>query len=173
MWQYIGLSYSFPNFEPVCCSMSGSNYCFLIYIQVSWKTRKVVWYSHFFKNFPWFIVIHTVKGFSAVSEAEVDAFLEFLCFLYDPTNVGNLLSDSSAFSKSGLYTWKFSIHILLKPSLMDMSITLLARKMSATAQQFEHSLACPSLGLKWKLNFSSPVATAVFSKFAEILSATL
>jgi len=98
-------------------------------------------------NFPQFAVIHTVKGFIIVNE-EVDVFLEFPCFLHDLVNAGNLTSDSSAFSKSGLYTWKFSIHILLKPSLMDMSITLLACKMSATAQQFEHSLACPSLGLK-------------------------
>ena len=79
----------------------------------------MVWYSHLFKNFPQFVVIHTVKGFSAVSEAEVDAFLEFLCFLYDPTNIGNLLFGSFAFSKSNLYIWKFSVHVLLKPSLKD------------------------------------------------------
>ena len=71
-----------------------------------------------------FVVIHTVKGLSVVNEAEVDAFLEFLCFLYDPTNVGNLLSDSSAFSKSNLYIWKFSVHVLLKPSLKDFGHNL-------------------------------------------------
>ena len=109
--------YSFPNFEPVHCSISGSN-CFLTCIQVLQEAGKVVWNSHLFKNFPQFIVIHTVKDFSIVSEA-VDVFLEFPCFFYDPTDVGNLISGSSAFSKSSLYTWKFSVHVLLKPSLKD------------------------------------------------------
>ena len=76
--------YSFPNFEPVCCFMSGSNCCFLTCMWVYQETSKVVWYSHLFKNFPHFVVIHTVKGFSVVHEAEVDGFLEFPCFLYDP-----------------------------------------------------------------------------------------
>ena len=79
----------------------------------------MVWYSHFFKNLPQFVVLHTVKGFNIVSEADVDVFLEFPCFFYDPADVGNLLSGSSAFSKSSLYVWKFSIHILLKPSFKD------------------------------------------------------
>ena len=73
----------------------------------------MVWYSHLFKNFPQFVVIHTVKGFCIVNEAEVDVFMEFPYFFYDPMDVGNLISDSSAFSKS---IWKFSVHILLKPS---------------------------------------------------------
>ena len=97
--------------------MSGSNRCFLSCMQLFQETDKVVWYSHLFKNFPQFVVIHTVKGFSIVNEAEVDVFLEFPCFLYDPTNVGNLISDSSAFSKSSLHMWNFSVHILLQPSL--------------------------------------------------------
>ena len=75
--------------------MLGSDYCFLTLIQVSQDIGKVVWYSHFFKNFPQFVMIHTVKGFSVVNEAEIDVFLEFPCFLHDPTNVGNLFSDSS------------------------------------------------------------------------------
>ena len=79
----------------------------------------MVWYSHLFKNFPQFVVIHTVKGFGIVNEAEVNVFLEFSCFLCDPVNVGNLISGSSAFSKTSLYIWKFSVHILLKPSLKD------------------------------------------------------
>ena len=79
----------------------------------------MLWYSHLFKNIPHFVVIHTVKGFSVVSEAEVDIFLEFSCFFYDPTDVSNLISGSSAFSKSSLYIWNFSVHILLKPSLKD------------------------------------------------------
>ena len=79
------------NFEPVHWSISSSNCCFLTCIQVSQMSGKVVWYSHLFKNFPQFVVIHTVKGFSIVNEAEVGVFLEFPCFLYDQTNVGNLL----------------------------------------------------------------------------------
>ena len=80
----------------------------------------MVWYSQLFKNFLQFAVIHTVKGFSIVSEADV--FLEFSCFLYDPTDVGNLISGSSAFSKSTLYIWKISVHVLLKPSLKDFEL---------------------------------------------------
>ena len=99
--------------------MSGSDYCFLTCIQVSQETSKVVWYFHLFKNFSPFVVIHTVKGFSVVIEAEVDIFLEFSCFFYDPRDVGSLISGSSAFSTSKLYIWKFSVHILLKPSLKD------------------------------------------------------
>ena len=79
----------------------------------------MVWYSQLFKNFPEFVVIHTVKGFGIVNEAEVDVFLELSCFFYDPMDVGNLISGSSAFSKSSLYIWKFLVHILLKPSLKD------------------------------------------------------
>ena len=77
----------------------------------------MVWYSNLLMNFPQFIVIHTVKGFSIVNEAEVDVFLEFPCFLSDRTAVGNLVSGFSAFSESSLYVWKFSVHVLLKPTL--------------------------------------------------------
>ena len=79
----------------------------------------MVRFSHLFKNFPQFAMIHTVKGFSIINEAEVDIFLEFPCIFYDSTDVGNLISGSSAFSKSSLYIWKISVHILLKPSLKD------------------------------------------------------
>ena len=109
--------YSFPYFEPVHCSMSGFNCCFLTHIQISQETGKLVWYSHLFKNFPQFIVIHTVKGFSVVNEADIGVFLEFSCFFYDPVNAGNLIYGSSDFSKSSLYIWKFSVHVLLKPNL--------------------------------------------------------
>ena len=98
-------------------SMSSSNCCFLTCIQISPEASKVVWYSHTFKNFPQFVVIHTVKGFSIVKEAEVDVFLEFSCFFYDPTDVDNLISGSSAFSKSSLNIHKFLVHVLLKRSL--------------------------------------------------------
>ena len=91
--------YSFSYLEPVC-SMSGSNYCFLTYIQVSQEAGQVVWYSHLLKNFPQFIVIHTVKGFGIVNKAEIDVFLKLSSFFDDPTDVGNLISGSSAFSKT-------------------------------------------------------------------------
>ena len=77
----------------------------------------MVWYSHLFKNFLQFVVIHTVKGFRVVDKAEVDVFLEFSCFFSDLTDVGNLFCGSSAFSKSSLNIWKFTVHVLLKPSL--------------------------------------------------------
>ena len=100
--------------------MSGPNCCFLTCIQVSQETGKEVWYSHLYKNFPQFVVIHTVKGFSIVNKAEVDAFLEFPRFFYDPVDVGNLISVSSALSKSSLlYIWKFLVHVQLKSSLKD------------------------------------------------------
>ena len=91
--------------------------CFLTCIQISQGAGQVVWYSHLFQNFPQLIVIHTVKGFSVVNEAEVDVFLEFSCFFYDPTDVANLISGSSAFSQSSLNIWKFTVHVLLKPCL--------------------------------------------------------
>ena len=86
------------------------------------------------KNFPQFVVIYTVKSFSLVNKAEVDVFLELPCFLHDPANVGNLISGSSAFSKSSLYVWKLSAHVLLKPSLQDFEHILLACEMSTIVQ---------------------------------------
>ena len=83
--------------------MSGSNYCSLTHIHGSQEADKMVWYSHFFKNFLQFAVIHTVKGFDIVNEAEVDAILEFSCFFFDTADVGNFVSGSPAFSKSSLY----------------------------------------------------------------------
>ena len=77
----------------------------------------MVWYSHLFKYFPPFVVIDTVKGFGIVNKAKVDVFLELCCFSDDPTNVSNLISGSSAFSKSSLNIWKFIVHVLLKPGL--------------------------------------------------------
>ena len=113
----IALTDSFPNVEPVHCSMSRSNCCFLTCIQISQEAGKVVWYSHLLKNFPQFVVIHTTRGLSIVNEADV--FLEFSSFFYDPMDVGNLISGSCAFSKSSLNIWNFSFHILLKPSLAN------------------------------------------------------
>ena len=84
---------------------------------MSQEAGQVVWYSHLFQNFPQFIVIHTVKGFGIVKKAEVDVFLELSSFFHDPADVGNLISDSSAFSKASLNIWKFTVRILLKPGL--------------------------------------------------------
>ena len=97
--------------------MSGSNCFFLTWIQVSHEADKVVWYSHLLKTIPQFVVIHTVKGFGLVNKAETAVFLELSCFSNDPTNVANLISGSSAFSKSSLNISKFMVHILLKPCL--------------------------------------------------------
>ena len=95
--------------------MSISNCCFLTCIQISQEAGQVVWYSHLFQNFPEFVVIHTVKGFVVVNKADV--FLELSCFFDDPADVGNLISGSSAFSKTSLNIWKFMVHVLLKPGL--------------------------------------------------------
>ena len=86
-------------------------------IQISQEAGQVVWYSLLFQNFPQFIVTHTVKGFGIVNKAEIDVFLELSCFFDDPADVGNLVSGSSAFSKTSLNIWKFTVHILLKPGL--------------------------------------------------------
>ena len=96
--------------------MSGSSCCFLTCIQISQEAGKVVWYSHLL-IFPQFVVIHTVKGFGIVNKAEVNVFLEFSCFFHDPMDVGNLISRFSAFLKSNLNIWKFSVHVLLKSCL--------------------------------------------------------
>ena len=101
-----------------------SNCCFLPSKQVSQEAGKVVWYSHPFKNFPQFVMVHTVKGFSVVNEVEVDVFLELSCFFYDLTDVGNLISGSFAFSKASLNTWKSSVYVLLKNSLKDFEYYL-------------------------------------------------
>ena len=109
--------YSFPNLEPVCCSASSSNCCFLTCIQISQDAGQMVWYSHLLKNLPQFFVIHIVKDFGIVNKAAGDVFLQLSCFFDDPADVGNLISGSSAFSKSSFNIWKFSVHILLKPGL--------------------------------------------------------
>ena len=118
--------YSFSCLEPVCCSMSSSNCCFLTCIQISQEAGQVVWYSHLFQNFPQFIVNHTVKGFGIVNKAEIDVFLELSCFFHDPADVGNLISGSSAFSKTSLKT--------VKIALKYMKICLLSQRESKLRQ---------------------------------------
>ena len=164
---------SFSYLEPVCCSMSSSNCSFLTCIHISQEAGQVVWYSNLFQNFPQFIVIHTVKGFGIVNKAEIDVFLELSCFLDDPVDVGNLISGSSAFSKTSLNIWKFRVHILLKPGLKNFEhyFTSMWDECNCVAVWAFFGIAF--LGLKWKLTFSSPGATAEFSKFAGILSAAL
>ena len=134
--------YSFPYLEPVCCSMSSSNCCFLTCIQISQEAGQVVWYFHLFQNFPQFIVIHTVQGFGIVNKAEVDVFQELSCFFDDPVDVGNLITGSSAFSKSRLNIWKFMVHILLKPGLENFEhyfASMFSRGSSQTRDQTQVS----------------------------------
>ena len=154
------MMYSFPDLEPVCCSMYSSNCCCLTCIQISQKAGQVIWYSHLFKNFPqlW------------STQWKADVFLELSCFFDDPADVGNLISGSSAFSQSSLNIWKFVVHILLNPGLQNF-------KHYFTSVWDEYNCGgslsilwhCLSLGLEWKLTFSGPVAAAEFSKFAGLL----
>ena len=123
--------YSFPNLKPVCCSLSSSNYCFLTRIQIPKETGKVVWYSHLFQNFPQFIVIYTVNNFGIINKAEVDVFLELSCFFFDPPDVDNLISGSSAFHKTSLNIWKSQFTYCWSLTWRILSITLLACEMSA------------------------------------------
>ena len=105
--------------EPISYSIQSFNgYC-LTRSQVSQETVKKVWYSHLFKNFPWFVMIHTVNGFRVVNETEIEVLLEIHSFLYDTADVSNFISSSSSFSKPSLYIWKFLVHIMWKPSMQD------------------------------------------------------
>ena len=137
--------------------MSSSKCCYLTCIQISQEADQVVWYSHLFQNFPQFIVIHTVKGFCIVNKAEIDVFLELSCSFDDPTNVGNLTSGSSAFSKTSLNIWKFMVHILLKPDLDNVK-HYCTRVWDEC--NFPNTDSCHEV-------------TAGFSKFAGIFSAAL
>ena len=124
--------YSFPiwNQSVVPCLLLTF---FLICIQISEEASQVVWYSHLLKNFPQFVVIYTVKDFGIINKAEVDVFLEFSCFYNDPVDVGNLISSSSAFSKTRLNIWNFMFHKLLKSGLENFEL-LVACEMSAIVQ---------------------------------------
>ena len=113
----------------------------------------MVWYSHLLKNFPQFVMVHTIKCSGVINKAEVDVFLEISCFFNDPADVGNLISGSSAFSKTSLNMWKYIVHILLKPDLENFEQYLLVCEMSAIVQQFKHFLALPffRVGMKTDL----------------------
>ena len=109
--------YSFPNLEPVFCSMSSSNFCFLTCIYISQEAGKAVWYSHLLKNFQNFCSVPHSQKFGVVNKVEIDVYLELSCFFDDPVDVGNLISGFSVFSKSSFNIWKFTIHLLLKLGL--------------------------------------------------------
>ena len=170
-WQCTTLLYSSPNFELVPCSVSGSNCCFWIQMQVSQATDKVVWYTYLFKNFLQFVMIHTVKGFSVVNEAEADVFLEFSCFFYDPTDVDNLSLVPLPFLNT---VWTSgSSQFTLKPHL-----EIFEHYFASMGDECNCAVVWRFFGIAflwdWNENtFSSPVATAEFSKFAGILSAAL
>ena len=153
--------------------MSSSKYCFLTCIQTSQEAGKVVWYSHLLKNFSLFLVIHTVKGFSVVSEAEVDVFLEFSCFFYDPTNVGNLIFGSSVFSKTSLNISEFTVHVLLKPGLENFEYYF-----TSVWDECNCAVVWALFGIAflwdWNEDWHFPVLwPLLFSKFAGILSVAL
>ena len=144
--------------------MSSSNCCFLTCIHVSQEAGQVVWYSHLFQNFPQFSMIHTVKGFGIVNKAKIDVFLKLSCFFHDPVAAGNLISGSSAFSKTRLYIWKFMIYILLKPGLENFEhyFDSVVRwvQLCGSLSNFWHAFI-------WDWNKNGP------SKFVGILSAAL
>ena len=136
--------------EPVHCSMSLSNCCFLNCIQISQEAGQVIWYSHLFKNFPQFVVIHTVKGFGVINKAGLDAFLVSR-FFNDPVDVGNLISGSSAFSKTSLNVWKF----MYCWSLAWRILSLLYQHVRWVQLCGHLSILwhCLSLGLEWNWPF--------------------
>ena len=165
--------YSFSYLEPVCCSMSSSNCCFLTCIQISQEADQVFWYSHLLKNFPQFIVIHTVKGFGIVNKAEKMFFWNSLAFsmiqqmlaIWSLVPLPFLNLAWTCGSSWFMYCWSLAWRIL--------SITLIVCEMGQLCSSLSILWHCLSLGLEWKLTFSSPVATAEFSTFASILSAAL
>jgi len=154
--------------------MSSSNCCFLTCIQISQEADQVFWYSHLFQNFPQFIVIRTVKGFDIVNKAEIDVFLELFCSLDNPVDVGNLISGSSAFSKSSLNIWKFTVHLLLKPGLENVE-----HYFTSVWDECNCVVVWAFFGIAflwdWNENWHFPVLwpLAEFSKFAGILNAAL
>ena len=137
---------------------------------------RVVWYAHLFQNFLQFIVIHTVKGFGIGNKAEIDVFLELSSFFHDPLDVGNLISGSSAFFKTSLNIWKFTVHVLLRPGLENFE-----RYFTSVWDDCNCVVVWAFFGIaflwdwneNWPFPVATPVATAEFSKFAGILSAIL
>ena len=140
--------------EPVCCSMSSSNCCFLTCKWFSQEAGQVVWYSHLFQNFPQFIVIHTEKAFGIVNKAEIDVFLELSSFFHDPADVVNLISGSSALSKNCVNIWNFMVHVLLKPGLENFEHYFTSMWDECNCVVFWALWYCLCLELEWNLTFS-------------------
>ena len=170
------LKYSFPDLELVRYSTCSSNYCFLTCIQTSQEAGKVIWYSHLFKNFPQFVVIHTVNGFSVFNEANFfEIILLFLwsggwmLVIWSLVHLPFLYLACTSGNSQLIYCWRLAWRIL--------GMALLAWEMGAVVHYilWHLNILChyPSLGMKWKLTFSSPVATAEFSKFVSLLNAAL
>ena len=139
--------YSFSYLEQSVVPCPVASCCFLTCIEVSQKAGQVVWYSHLFQNFPQFIVIHTVEGFGIVNKAERDVFLELSCFFDDPADIGNLISGSSAFSKTSLIIWNFSVHVLLnffkyQSNILTEPFLITLFKMSLSLSIFNSSSIC-------------------------------
>ena len=153
--------------------MSSSNCCYLNCIQISQEAGQVVWYSHLLKNFPVCCNPHS-QSLSIVNKAEVDVFLEFSCFINDPMDVGNLISGSSAFSKSSLNMWKFTVHLLLKPGLENFEHYLTSVWDECNCAVFRAFFGIAFLG-DWNENWPFPVLWSLltYSKFAGILSSEL
>ena len=144
--------------------MSSSNCCFLTCIQISQEAGQVVWYSHLFQNFPQFVVIHTVKGFAVVNKAKVDVFLELSCFFNDPADVGNMISGSSAFSKSSLNIWKFTVHVLLKPGLQNFEhYSASVRQVQLCSSMWTSAFFGIAFLWDWKENWPFPVLWPLLS----------
>ena len=114
--------YSFSYLEPVCCYMYSSNCCFLTCIQISQEVGQVVWYSHLLKNFPQFVVIHTVKGFGIVNKAEIDVFLELSCFFHDPVDVGNLISECSNYRTIALVSQASKVKLKIQQARLQQYV---------------------------------------------------
>ena len=153
--------------------MDREAWCAAIHGVTKSQTRLSDWTELNWRIFQ-FVVIHIVKGFSVVNEVEINAFMDFCCLFYNPTYVGNLISGSFAFLKFSLYTWKFLVHILLKPSLKDCEHFIASMWNECNCVMVLTFLGiCLSLWLEWKLTFSSSVATAESSKFADMLRAAL
>ena len=142
--------------------MSSSNCCFLTCLQISQEASQVTWYSHLFKNFPQFVVIHAVKGFGIVNKAEVDVFSGTLLFFQLSNRCWQFDLWFLYLFKSSLNIWKFTVHILLKPSLKDFEHYLVSTGMNAAIWQFEHSLALPFFGIGMKADFF-PVLLSLLS----------
>ena len=164
--------YSFSYLEPVCCSTSSSNCCFLTCIQISQEAGEEVWYSHLFQNFPQFTVIK-VKAFGIVNKAETDVFLELSCFFNNLRYIGNFISGSYSFSKFSLNIWKFKVHILLKPGLENFEHYFASVWDECNCWWFEHSLALPFLGIGMKADLFQSCGHCWVFQICWILSAAL